>query len=127
MHAVNPVQSLRLLKARLAATVDGPLPPAAAFHGEMSAIFHSLRDLHTNYLLPPPFAGQLAFLPFLIEEFFADGHPRYLVTKVVQGAPTDGGFGRGALITSWNGVPIERAVEVAAARYAGSNDAARHA
>lgn len=144
MHAINPVQRLRLLRARLAAaaaaagggtgagtgtggTQSETLPPAATFHAEMSEIFHSMRDLHTNYLLPPPFAGQVAFLPFLVEEFHTDDGPRYLVTKVMQGAPTDAGFGRGVLVTAWNGVPIQRAVEVAAARYAGSNASARHA
>ena len=49
---------------------------------EMSEIFHSLRDLHTNYLLPDPYACRVAFLPFLVEEFFEDGVARYLVTKV---------------------------------------------
>ena len=39
----------------------------------MSEIFHSLRDLHTNYLLPGPYRGRVAFLPFLVEEFFEDG------------------------------------------------------
>jgi hypothetical protein len=126
MHAVNPVQRLRLLRARLAASNPRRLPPAAAFHGEMSEIFHSLRDLHTNYVLPEPFRGKLAFLPFLVEEFFEQGRPQYLVTKVMDGAPV-GDFGLGALITHWNGMPIERAIEVSAARYAGSNEAARHA
>ena len=35
--------------------------------------------------------------------------------------------GRGAEITHWNGMPIERAVDLNAARFAGSNEAARHA
>jgi hypothetical protein len=126
MHAVNPVQRLRLLQARLARTRTGSLPPADEFHGEMSEIFHGLRDLHTNYLLPDPYRGQLAFLPFLVEEFYENDRPKYLVTKVMEGAP-GGAFGRGAEITHWNGMPIERAIELNAARYAGSNDAARHA
>jgi hypothetical protein len=126
MHAVNPVQRLRLFQARLAGAGTGAISAADDFHGEMSEIFHGLRDLHTNYLLPDPFRGQLAFLPFLVEEFYENGRPRYLVTKVMDGAPT-GVFGRGALITHWNGMPIERAIELNAARYSGSNDAARHA
>jgi hypothetical protein len=125
MHAVNPVQRLRLLQARLDAASTQNLPPGAAFHAEMSEIFHSMRDLHTNYLLPDPYRGQVAFLPFLVEEFFDRGEPRYLVTKVLAGAP-GAGFGKGALVTRWNGMPIARAVEVNAARYAGSNDAACH-
>ena len=126
MYATNPVQRLRLMRARLDAPNAEPLAPAAGFHAEMSEIFHALRDLHTNYLLPDPYRGQLAFLPFLVEEFYAEDQRKYLVTKVMEGAPT-GPFGLGALITHWNGMPIERAIEVNAARYAGSNEAARHA
>jgi Subtilase family/Peptidase family S41 len=125
MHAVNPVQRLRLLQAKLDAATPKDLPPGAAFHAEMSEIFHSMRDLHTNYLLPAPYRGQIAYLPFLVEEFFDNDGPRYLVTKVLKGAP-EAGFGKGALVTRWNGMPIARAVEVNAARYAGSNDAAMH-
>jgi hypothetical protein len=76
MHAVNPVQRLRLMRARLNRSNAESLPPPAAFHDEMSEIFHTLRDLHTNYLLPEPFRGQLAFLPFLVEEFFEKGQPK---------------------------------------------------
>ena len=125
MHAVNPVQRLRLLRARLDGVDARTLPSAASFHAEMSEIFHSLRDLHTNYLLPDPYRGRVAFLPFLVEEFFEDGVARYLVTKVAQGADV-GDLGPGVLVTHWNGMPIDRAVEVNAARYAGSNAAARH-
>ena len=81
MHAVNPVQRLRLLRARLDGLDARTLPSAASFHAEMSEIFHSLRDLHTNYLLPGPYRGRVAFLPFLVEEFFEDGVARYLVDE----------------------------------------------
>jgi len=76
MYAINPIRRLELLQARLEAQVDPDDPPAAAFHAEMSDIFNGLRDLHTNYLLPAPYAGRVAFLPFLVEEYFeaADDH-----------------------------------------------------
>ena len=54
MHAVNPVQRLRLLRARLLRQTTATMDPERVFHAEMSAIFHSVRDLHTNYLLPAP-------------------------------------------------------------------------
>ncbi len=118
MHAIDPVQRLRNLKARMA-----PLSERE-FHDEMIAVFTELRDLHTNYILPAPYADNLAFLPFLVEEC---GSPeRYLVTKLLAGF-THPTFGVGAQITHWSGVPIERAVEVNAARQAGSNPDARHA
>ena len=47
---------------------DETMEPEWIFHRQMSGIFHSVRDLHTNYLLPAPFAGKIAYLPFLIEK-----------------------------------------------------------
>lgn len=67
MHAVNPVQRLRLLWVRLERQTPETVDPEWLFHAELSEIFHSVRDLHTNYLLPSPFAGKVAFLPFLVE------------------------------------------------------------
>lgn len=57
MHAVNPVQRLRLLRIRLERQTSDQIDPEWLFHTEMSEIFHSVRDLHTNYLLPSPFVG----------------------------------------------------------------------
>lgn len=126
MHAVDPVQQLRLLRARLERTDEAAMEPEWRFHRELSEIFHGVRDLHTNYLLPRPFAGQVAFLPFLVEEFFESGRRRYLVSHVVQGYAAPG-FAPGAEVTHWNGVPIARAVDRNADRFAGSNAAARRA
>ena len=124
MHAVNPVQRLRLLRARLLRQTAETMDPERIFHMEMSGIFHSVRDLHTNYLLPAPFAGMIAYLPFQVERYVADGAERFIVTRLAQGmsAPP---FGAGVEITHWNGMPIARAVAVNADRFAGSNTAAR--
>jgi hypothetical protein len=124
MHAVNPLQRLRLLRTRLDRATPATVDPEWRFHAEMSEIFHSVRDLHTNYILPAPFSGKTAYMPFLIEEFTEDGNQRFVVSKVVEGftAPE---FGRGVEVTYWNGVPISRAVDINAARFAGSNAAAR--
>jgi hypothetical protein len=73
MHAVNPVQRLRLLRDRLARQTAETADPEWIFHAEMSEIFHSVRDLHTNYLLPEPFSGKIAYLPFLVEEYQDEG------------------------------------------------------
>jgi C-terminal processing protease CtpA/Prc len=124
MHAVNPVQRLRLLRARLLRQTHETMDPERIFHMEMSGIFHSVRDLHTNYLLPAPFAGMIAYLPFQVERCVDGEVEKYLVTRVAQGmsAPP---FGIGVEITHWNGIPIDRAVAVNADRFAGSNMAAR--
>ncbi len=126
MHGVNPVQRLRLLQARLSGEEE--LDPEWAFHFELQSIFHSVRDLHTGYQLPAPFADHAAFLPFRIEEAFEDGAPRYMVTQVNAGLlPVGSDLRPGVTVTHWNGVPIRRAADVNGERYAGSNLAARHA
>lgn len=126
MHAINPLQRLRLLANRLGRQTTATMDPEWRFHAEMSAIFHSLRDLHTNYLLPAPFNGKIAYLPFLVEEYGDTTGARFAVAHVVQGF-TAPGFGPGAELTHWNGIPIGRAIDLSADRFAGSNAAARRA
>jgi hypothetical protein len=124
MHAVNPVQRLRLLRARLQRQTDATVDPEQSFHQEMSSIFHSVRDLHTNYLLPQPYAGMIAFLPFQVEKCADGDRTSYIVTRLAQGSSAPN-FEVGVRITHWNGLPIDRAVAVNADRFAGSNTAAR--
>ena len=93
MHATEPVQRLRLLAQRLPALSE------RQFHDELIDIFTDLRDLHTNYVLPAPFADKTAVLPFLVEEYVDKGKVRYLVTKVAQGV-TAPGFVPGVTVTS---------------------------
>jgi cytosine/adenosine deaminase-related metal-dependent hydrolase len=126
MHAIDPIQRLRLLQYALEQQSEEDLPPEMEFHNEMTDIFTSARDLHTNYLLPRPFQDKTAFLPFLVEEYFEGGEAHYLVSKIVgeAGPPP---FKEGVEVLYWNGVPIHRAVDLNAALQAGSNPAARHA
>jgi hypothetical protein len=122
-YAVNPVQRLRLLIARLSQATTAL--PEWRFHAELLAIFDSLHDLHTRYVLPEPFADAKAFLPLRIKEF-TDGDTRhFIVAPPADGTP--GPIPTGAELVSWNGVPIERAVDVHAERMPGANPAARHA
>jgi hypothetical protein len=120
MHAVDPVQRLRLLERRLESFSE------RRFHDEMISIFIGLRDLHTNYVLPSPFAGRLAFLPFRLESFSEGETRKYLVTAIAQGLDLPP-FGIGVEVTHWGGIPIDRAVDLNGERNAGSNVDARHA
>lgn len=127
MHAIDPVQSLRLL-ARKLATASGPMKERE-FHNQMIGVFTSLRDLHTNYILPEYFASAIAFLPFYIEELFEDQNSdscQYVVSKTT-GSFEDPQFIPGVLVKYWNAVPMSRAVELNAEKNAGSNADARHA
>ena len=130
MHGIDPIQRLKLVRYRLASEIkDNTISvDDRGFHDEMIEIFHSLRDLHTNYILPLAYQGRTAFLPFLVEEYFDNATPRgrhYLVTKT-RGT-LDPNFTVGVTVTHWNGIPLARAVELNAAREAGSNPDARHA
>jgi C-terminal processing protease CtpA/Prc len=118
MHAVDPIQRLRLLRYRLERLSE------PRFHDELIRIFTGLRDLHTNYILPEPYQSRTAFLPFMIEEFWEGDTRRFVVSRTFDGFahPT---FAAGVVLTYWNGVPVERAVELNADRQAGSNEDAR--
>ena len=66
IHAINPIQQLRLLRFQLAEwNVD--LESTIDFHRRMLSIFGSTRDLHTLYLRPEPDRDCTAYLPFLVE------------------------------------------------------------
>ncbi len=128
-HAVDPVQALRLLANRLDRHEGALTDSDFDFHNELTTIFNSVRDLHTNYLLPDPYRRYTAALPFLIEEYFdegEDGSPHYVVTRVASELehPT---FRPGVELTHWNGVPIPRAIARNADLQAGGNPAAARA
>jgi Peptidase family S41/Amidohydrolase family len=133
-HAVDPLQRLRILQYRLEELGDAPGLEGLLFHQEIVSIFTELRDLHTVYILPPPYSDLTAFLPFLLERGFdppANGsdppRPVYLVTKVVEGSLAHPTFKPGVEILYWNGMPVANAVEQNADRQGGSNLAARFA
>ena len=139
MHAINPIQRLKLLKFRLE-TKGHEMEPVMQFHKRMLEIFASLRDVHTSYFLPSPFRDHLAFLPFLVEQFFEpDGKrgrtEKFLISRVLdQALKSTAGAGSNAAFFQpgvealyWNGVPIRRAIEVNGENQAGSNPEARFA
>lgn len=127
MHAVDPLQRLRLLQRYLEDADPAQMPPEIEIHNELAGIFNSLRDLHTTYRLPAPFAAKTAWLPFLIEAYWEGDHRRYMVSKVVGDAGPDS-FVPGVEALYWNGLPLEKAVARASERHrGGGNEAARHA
>ena len=134
IHAIDPIQQLKLLRFQLAEWNED-LEPTIDFHRRLLSIFGSTRDLHTLYLLPSPYRDCTAYLPFLIEECFVRGAPRFIVTRTadIDDATTiaDDGrtatFERGVEVLAWNGVAIVRAIEINGESQAGSNPAARFA
>ncbi|HLF10388.1 MAG TPA: S41 family peptidase [Gammaproteobacteria bacterium] len=123
MYAVNPIQRLRLLERRL-----HDMQPAITerqFYNEMLSIFSQMRDLHTSFVLPEPFRSATAYLPFRLEVCISNGQRKYIVSELSTKAPKYPGFERGAEVTHWNGVAIDKAVALNAERESGSNASAR--
>ncbi len=130
IHAVRPIQRLRVLLRRLQQTSSIPAGERdeLMFHNTLTEIFNSVRDLHTSYQLPRPYRDYLAYLPFEVAHFYEGEQRRYLVTRVVPGYRfADSEFKPGAELLYWNGMAIERAVRRNSDQTAGSNEAARHA
>lgn len=124
MYGVDPVQRLRLLKQR----VDRMDP--LEFHYEMAGIVTGLRDAHTRYIGPSAFAGRAAMLPFLVEAYGPMTAPRYIVSNVADDRSLIDNsryFRPGVEIRWWNGVPMDRAVDLHADNETGGRPDARRA
>jgi hypothetical protein len=120
MHSVEPIQRLRVLKLHHRTMNE------RAFQSAMIDIFVSVRDLHTNYVLPSGYWQKFAFLPFRVEEFWEDSSPK-LIVSWVSPLNTEANLKAGAVISHWNGSPVELVVARNAEREAGSNSEARRA
>jgi hypothetical protein len=152
MHAIDPIRRLKLLKFRLEES-ESELETETQFHRRLLDIFASLRDLHTIYQLPAAFTDQVAFLPFLIEQYFVPDKtrnrrggtrkakenskpiPKFIVSGIARhfyahsqhAGPEVTNFERGVEVLRWNGVPIQRAIEKNGETQSGSNLEARFA
>ncbi|GAB3591907.1 hypothetical protein GCM10027446_11470 [Angustibacter peucedani] len=120
-YAIDPVHELELLRRRAADLTD------AEFHLAVSGVVTRLRDAHTRYVGPVSLRGQVAALPFLVEQYGPADDPQFLVTKTAPDVGGDGSFEAGVRLEMWNGVPFARAVEVHADRETGGRPDARRA
>lgn len=128
LYAIDPVQRLSLLQYRLENPNDWLVKNELEFHRELLAIFTSLHDLHTNYVLPAPYNTLTAVLPFLVEEYFDDQQQaHYLVTKISGVVTVSESFKTGVELILWNGLPIQEAIRLNGEQGGGSNPAARYA
>ncbi len=120
-YALDPVQELTLLRRRAADLSD------AEFHLAVTGVVTRLRDAHTRYVGPVALRGQVAALPFLVEQYGPYDAPQFLVTKTAPDVVGDGTFQPGVRLEWWNGIPFARAVEVYADRETGGRPDARRA
>ena len=102
-YGFDPVQRVRIL--RMQATGLSP----EDFDAEVDDIFNRLRDFHTVYWRPG-YEGMVAALPCMVELYYDKGQPHYMVSKVGEWVRKPG-FVPGVEVETWNGVPIDRAVQ----------------
>ena len=117
-NAIDPIKRLKLLKYRLVKMNE------LDFQREMIGIFTELRDLHTVYVPPMPYQSINFVLPFIIEEFYENNQRYYIVSHVNEDFEHES-LEKGVIITHWNGVPIERAIELNGLRTYVSNENTR--
>ncbi len=97
-RGLEPVASLRRL-------VAAPPDRRGPFHRDLLAIFAALGDQHTQCYLPEPWASSVAFLPFVVQDFWDGDECRLLVVSSAVDAPR-----RGDVLLTWDGRPVEHAV-----------------
>jgi hypothetical protein len=105
MHGIDPIRRLRTIKNRLQKP-ESPAARAIAVRqlvDQLLSVFVSLRDMHTGLVLPEPWRSRVAFLPFLVEEWWEGDEPHYVVSKVRDPA---GEFRRGATATAAATTPL---------------------
>jgi hypothetical protein len=117
-YGFDPVQRLCILRTQVDELPDDE------FHFELADIITRLRDAHTRYAGPSTLEGKVAVLPFLIEMIGSIENPTYIVTKTGRGL--EASFQPGITLEYWNGVPIDRAVQLHSDREVGGRpDTAR--
>ncbi|HWN97846.1 MAG TPA: peptidase S41, partial [Blastocatellia bacterium] len=124
LHGIDPVQRLKVLRFRLTEELKAGISEFE-FHRAMQEVFASVRDRHTQYLLPTPFDDHVAYLPFLVEEYSettrrGESEQRFMVSHIAEGF-RHATFKRGVDLLYWNGVPIKRAIENNGEMQGGSN------
>lgn len=123
LYGYDPARSLDALR-RQVPYLDGP-----SFLRELTLLINRLRDQHTQLYLPGTdvqHAPRVAALPFLVEVFGEYRTPTYVVTKVSETVDNPH-FVAGVALTTWNGVPFPRAVDLYAETLTGGRPDARRA
>lgn len=123
LYGFDPIRALLALRRQI------PYLNSAEFLRELTLLINRLRDQHTQLYIDAADANltpYVAALPFLVEACGPHRTPTYIVTKVSDElADTD--FTVNARLTTWNGVPFARAVDLYAETLTGGRPAARRA
>ncbi len=115
IYGFDPVRALDLLLGCIETLSDGE------FHESIVQIIARCKDRHVAFVGRTPF-GTAAVLPFTIEKCWDGDAPQYIVTKIDE-RQKPASLRIGAIVTHWNGVPIERLVRLNANLFDGGNEA----
>jgi hypothetical protein len=116
--AIDPVQELRLLEG---ASYDED--NNMSFLRKLQRIFLKLNDRHTTLVMPKPWSDLVAFIPVVIERYYENNMPVYIVTKKLFGYENKE-MQYGLRITHWNGTEIDKYIEVLSETSQGANRSA---
>lgn len=123
LYGYDVVRALRALRRQI------PYLDSAGFLRELTHVINRLRDQHTQLYLPGPDLTRtplVAALPFLVEVYGEDVAPTYVVSKVAD-TVRSGTFAPGVRLTTWNGVPFVRTLDLFADTLTGGRPDARRA
>lgn len=116
IYGFDPVRALQLLRLSMNELSDGQ------FHEDIAEIVARVRDRHLMFFGRAPY-GTFAILPFTIETCWQEGERQYVVTKIDKDYNTRF-LHIGAVVSHWNGIPIDRVVRLNANLFDGGNEAA---
>jgi len=123
LYGFDPLRALEALRRQI------PYLDSAGFLRELTVLINRLRDQHTQLYVDAAdqsLAGYVAALPFLVETFGSHLSPTFVVTKTTDTIEDDN-FAVGVRVTTWNGIPFARAVDLYAETLTGGRPDARRA
>lgn len=123
LYGFDPLRALEALRRQI------PYLDSPGFLRELAALINRLRDQHTQLYVDAAdrnLSGYVAVLPFLVESYGPHLSPTFVVTKTTDDL-SDTDFTVGAHVTTWNGVPFARAVDLHAETMTGGRPDARRA
>lgn len=123
LYGFDPLRGLEALRRQI------PYLDSAGFLRELTMLINRLRDQHTQLYVDSAdqrLAGYVAALPFLVEAYGSHLSPAFVVTKISDTIEDDN-FTVGVRVTTWNGIPFERAVDLYAETLTGGRPDARRA
>ncbi|WP_119392934.1 S41 family peptidase [Taklimakanibacter lacteus] len=121
LYGFDIIRALQALRLQSTTLTD------LQFHRELTTLVNRLRDAHTQYQAPWTKKGVVKTLPFLVEAYGPPGDVTYIVSKLAVGAKLGKSFAEGVVITHWNGMDFERAVDLHAEVETGGRPDARQA